>query len=769
MFNFFRTFGSARVRTNGLLGPPDPATMGFAIYNEQRVDTNDYSAADGTWEDRSGNNRHWVQANNTLRPPTGASVNGALPPQWISSNADLLTNTSTLDNFGDATEIAFSIMIYVDASIGTWSSPSATPAIFGDTSGWFRFIAGNDAGLIRIGCSAYTSTYITVHHAIEANRWYEVNVRLSSGRLTIAVDGPPIHAIGADTDRSKACGAIGAVNVATRLGGVGTTYWSGKIISFIASTNITDENYTKISNWRKYLFPSANLGAAPPDISTFNFTQYHEQGRSAATNYDPSNIETSDSDPWVGLPSAGTSLGKDLVAFGSGSWILPTIGTTIDGTNMIRCGTDLCDLKSQSTALDFISLSEFTIFAFVKIDPSAQLLSGGTTISYLNRIRLFAGRVGDVSQCRMQIISSIDNYVDSPTFPTNTWVAVFARFSGGIMDIRINKTNGTPVAGIANVNPAIATDVPRIAHQTQGVTIHDRLSAGMSKVRLSDAECDAIYDWWMYRFPSTDKSKNLVARSAKLFLVGDDVAGSVGATDTTWISRTSAGNSGDGRKFSTALYNAYTGYGPNPSTPFKVIDVNGHKWLETDITLGSPMALVNGAGSVAYSSASTEMGGPGAFSITIACMFYTAGMTRTNGSGGPYILGTSNYYSTPTGIGASSNGMLLAGMLNQPSSDYQLISTAAGTIVNAIPCIIQAQFNPVDGTWRIRKNNDAWVSFAGTATRYQSAADVMCLMGNNAASPTFKGAIGAFYYQSEFSTDMNEVRNMIANMLNITL
>lgn len=244
----------------------DPLTLSPAVYYEQRGDVSDYSDTDtdgagpdiaGTWEDRSGFARSFAQATVGDRPPLATAVDGKRPPIFAAANLDFLDATWTLDDIGDANNIALTLLCYVSGSSGSWGSPAASPGLLGDPSGWFRIIAGNDAGTFRIGVSAYTTTYITCHAPVPADTWVQVNVRLSSGRLTIAINTAPVHGVGADTDASKACGAVGAINVAMRLGRVGSTYFSGSIMSMLLKQSIADAEFTTVRTWwRAQQYPS---------------------------------------------------------------------------------------------------------------------------------------------------------------------------------------------------------------------------------------------------------------------------------------------------------------------------------------------------------------------------------------------------------------------------------------------------------------------------------------------------------------------------------
>lgn len=236
------------------------------------------------------------------------------------------------------------------------------------------------------------------------------------------------------------------------------------------------------------------VGIPPVGFEAIPWTDYHEQGLSTPTNYNPANAS-----PWAGAPTTGPT--RDLVPFGSGPWTLPSVGPAIGTTTSVDFNDDLDDLRSQLTAEKFVSLTEFTLAFCIKVEPTAQTLATNACIAYLNRIRIYCGQVGGVSQCKMQTISTIDNYADSQTFATNTWVTIFARFGGGQLDFRVNKTNSTPVAGIAPISTNIASDTPRVAHQTTGTTLHKRYAHGIVARRLTDAECDVVHNRWKSNRP----------------------------------------------------------------------------------------------------------------------------------------------------------------------------------------------------------------------------------------------------------------------------
>ncbi len=241
------------------------------------------------------------------------------------------------------------------------------------------------------------------------------------------------------------------------------------------------------------------VNGGPPliDPATLNLSGWWEQGMGA--DYDPGA-----GTPWPGLASAGASGGRGLVAFGSAPWVLPTIGSAIDSTNSVRFGTDLRDLKASLTNTSFFTASEFTIGGLIKLDPTVGVsnpTAGGQAIMFGLYANVFAGQTGGVGRLNLHTVSTIDNWRLSPTFALNTWVSFFARLSVGNLSVRVNKSTGGSTAA-ANVNAAWSGSTPRVAHSTNGCSIHDRLAAIYSPVALSDDVCDKLHDRWKARFPT---------------------------------------------------------------------------------------------------------------------------------------------------------------------------------------------------------------------------------------------------------------------------
>ncbi len=244
---------------------------------------------------------------------------------------------------------------------------------------------------------------------------------------------------------------------------------------------------------------------APADLATLNLTSYYEQGRGAATDYDPANIETSDVDPWVGLPSAGPSAGRDLVAFG-GPWHLPTVGGAIVPTTTasVDFDDDLDDLKGQVDAASLLSVSAFTIGFYVRIDSTTGALNTGSgtagqCIFFSNYVNVQCGKDAGMGRVKVHTVNAFDNFALSDPFPLDTWVAIFVRFGGGNLDVRVNAANGPVTSSLANT-ASLAGKVPRVAHSINGCTLHKRASQFTANFRFSDAECAVAEAWWAHRF-----------------------------------------------------------------------------------------------------------------------------------------------------------------------------------------------------------------------------------------------------------------------------
>ena len=114
-----------------------------------------------------------------------------------------------------------------------------------------------------------------------------------------------------------------------------------------------------------------------------------------------------------------------------------------------------------------------------------------------------AGQVGGVGRVTLHTVSGIDNFVHSATFALGSWVAIFARYDGTNIKMRVNATSSTDVAA-SSLNAAYSGQAARMAHPTFGMAIHDRLSLITSLSAWTDGECDDQYtNWKFHAFPST--------------------------------------------------------------------------------------------------------------------------------------------------------------------------------------------------------------------------------------------------------------------------
>ena len=211
--------------------------------------------------------------------------------------------------------------------------------------------------------------------------------------------------------------------------------------------------------------------------------------------------------PYTSLASTGLSGARTLVDFGA-PFSLPTSGNPINEVASVRFGTDLKDLRSNLTLGNFVSNSAFTIAMLIKLDPLVAAWSGtatGTMLFYGTFLNIQAGQTTGLGRVTLHTVSGVDNFINSSTFALNTWVSIVARYDGTNLRLRVNAVDATPIAA-TNLSAAFTSQVVRMAHPTNGMAIHDRLSTIVSATSLSDAAIKDIHNRWVLKFPETGMS-----------------------------------------------------------------------------------------------------------------------------------------------------------------------------------------------------------------------------------------------------------------------